>query len=272
MRIPILTYHAANVAGHSYEQNDHIALAQDLQLIHDLGFRVVRLRDVIDHMLGRVNHDLYKAVALTCDDGCDLEVNDADYPGVGWQPSFLSILKAAHDKFGTLPCMSSFVIADPAARKKMDETCLFGKDWLSDTWWLQAASEKYFTIESHAWDHNHAVLGEHGFDGMPTGSFLDIDSDQRAQYQLDQSIDFINKKIMPDHVRFFAYPYGHVAEYLRSHYLPSHANRLGLHGAFSTEPGYVCNGSDPWNLPRFVCGWHWKSSEQLKTLLLAALD
>ena len=26
--------------------------------------------------------------------------------------------------------------------------------------------------------------------------------------------------------------------------------------------------SDRWNLPRYICGWHWKSPETLRTILL----
>ena len=40
MQIPILTYHAMNVSGNSYESNDHVAFAADLDL-----FRYVETAD-----------------------------------------------------------------------------------------------------------------------------------------------------------------------------------------------------------------------------------
>src|SRR5690606_8365742 len=36
MRVPILTYHAVNIAGNDYADNDHVAFAADLRLIDDL--------------------------------------------------------------------------------------------------------------------------------------------------------------------------------------------------------------------------------------------
>lgn len=271
MRIPVLTYHASTVAGHDYRQNDHVALTTDLNLINELGFRVVPLDNVIDQMLGRARHDLSKAVVLTCDDGCDLEIHDVDYPGIGFQASFLSIMKQAHASSGWQPTMTSFLIADPSARQKMDHECLHGLGWMSDDWWETVQMEKYFSLGSHGWDHNHPVLGATGFDGMNTGNFHEVDSRERAAYQVDQSISLINQKIKPEHCRYFAYPYGHVSDYVAKTYLPENADRLGLEAAFGTEPDHITEHCDIWNLPRYVCGWHWKSPEELEKILLGNL-
>lgn len=271
MRIPVLTYHASTVAGYDYQQNDHVALSADLDLINELGFHVVSLASVIDHMLGRATYDLANSVVLTCDDGCDLEVDDVDYPGIGPQAGFLNIMKKAHASFGWQPTMTSFVIADPDARQKMDKECLHGLGWMSDDWWQTVQIDQYFSLGSHGWDHNHPVLGLAGFDGMNTGSFHDVDSSVRASYQIEQSLHFINEKIKPDRCRYFAYPYGHVPDYLRTEYLPENAARLGLDAAFGTQPGHITQHGDIWNLPRYVCGWHWKSREELKAILLETL-
>ena len=40
--------------------------------------------------------------------------------------------------------------------------------------------------------------------------------------------------------------------------------------AFGTEAGMMKADSDRWNLPRYVCGWHWKSSEELIAILSRA--
>lgn len=268
MRIPVLTYHASTVAGNSYPQNDHIALAEDLKLIHSMGLRVVPLDHVVDHLLGIANHDLSKAVVLTCDDGCDLEIRDVLYPGFGIQIGFLNVMKQAHREFGWRPTMTSFVIADPVAREKMDAECLYGQNWLSESWWNDSEVLQYFTIGTHGWDHNHPVLGDAGFDGMSLGSFFDVNTLGRAEYQLRQSIDYINRKIKPARCRFFAYPYGHVPDYLRINYLPGNSAALGLQAAFGTQAGCINSNSDIWNLPRYVCGWHWKSSDELQAILV----
>jgi hypothetical protein len=30
--------------------------------------------------------------------------------------------------------------------------------------------------------------------------------------------------------------------------------------------------SDRWNLPRYICGWHWRSPEALRAILESAAD
>ncbi len=237
-------------------------------MINSLGLRVVPLQYVVDQLLGIAKYDLAKAVVLTCDDGCDLEIYDVAYPFFGTQVGFLNILKQAHQDFGWKPTMTSFVIADAIARGLMDTSCLFGENWLSDDWWNATEVVKYFSIGTHGWDHNHPVLGASGFDGMSLGNFFDVDTFLRAEYQVEQSIRYINEKIKPTVCRFFAYPYGNVPNYLRSDYLPKNASRLGLLAALGTEAGYINDASDIWNLPRYVCGWHWKTPQELKDILI----
>ena len=42
---------------------------------------------------------------------------------------------------------------------------------------------------------------------------------------------------------------------------------VGLWAAFGTQGQPVTADSELWNLPRYVCGWHWKSPEELEALL-----
>ena len=70
--------------------------------------------------------------------------------------------------------------------------------------------------------------------------------------------------------RIFCYPFSHVAEYLRTDYFP---NGIGQHGMLvamgdGAEP--VTESSDRWNLPRYICGWHWKSPDALRGILAGA--
>ncbi|HET6545740.1 MAG TPA: hypothetical protein VFG55_03220, partial [Rhodanobacteraceae bacterium] len=61
--------------------------------------------------------------------------------------------------------------------------------------------------------------------------------------------------------------YGESNDYLRNEYLPGHADEHGLLAAFGTTPAPVESGSPRWNLPRYVCGHHWRSPQALTDLL-----
>jgi hypothetical protein len=272
MKVPVLTYHSGNVAGVDYQHNDHVALAKDLQIIAETGWRVVPLHWVVEQRLGLANRNLARCVALSSDDGCDLDVHDIEYPGFGLQRSFLGCLedvRAQFEVYRTLaPEMTSFVIADPEARLRMDTQCLHGRNWLNDDWWQDYADHPQFKIACHSWDHNHPVMGEYDLEGKLRGDFFQINSVSKAEQQIDIALAFIRQKIAPHHCRYFAYPYGHANDFLREDYFPAHANRLGLDAAFSTDGEPVTMSSPRWNLPRYVCGWHWKSANELLGLLV----
>jgi len=91
----ILTYHAGLIDGPSYDQNDHVALREDLKRIAGLGLRVVPLQWVVDAVLGRRDwRSLDNAVALTCDDGTAFDaLPGREYGTLGPQPSLLSVLQ-----------------------------------------------------------------------------------------------------------------------------------------------------------------------------------
>ena len=124
MRVPVLCYHSVNVAGNQYANNDHIAFAEDLALIARLGMRVVPLRRLVDVLLGRIQVDLQGAVALSCDDGSDLDFFDLDFPEYGRQRSFYQSLLDFRGSLGPAAQndlnLSCFVIADPEARSRME--------------------------------------------------------------------------------------------------------------------------------------------------------
>lgn len=270
LKTPILTYHAGNVAGGEYPQNDHVALQSDLGLLSRLGWRVVPMDWAVDQLLGRADRDLERCVVLSCDDGTDLDFRPIDYPGFGPQPGFLPILRqAAADPRNPQPDleMTSFVIADPVTREILDRECLHQLGWMNEQWWPQAQQSGLMSIQCHSWDHNHPNVREPGPEGMPRGDFFVVDSEARAAYEVDQAVGYLNQRIGPASVRYFGYPYGHAPDYLVRDYFPRHGQRLGLRAAFGTEAGPVTAGSDVWNLPRYVCGWHWKSPEELERIL-----
>mgnify|MGYP001764771735 FL=1 len=65
----------------------------------------------------------------------------------------------------------------------------------------------------------------------------------------------------------FGYPYGHVSAYLRDEYFPDNGGRLGIEAAFGTGGASVRADSPVWDIPRFVCGWHWKSPDEFSALI-----
>ncbi|HEU0151806.1 MAG TPA: hypothetical protein VFQ84_00525 [Arenimonas sp.] len=270
LRFPVLTYHAANVAGSDYPRNDHVALQADLRLLARLGWRVVPLDWAVEQHQGRADRDLRRCLALTCDDGTDLDFRAIDYPGLGRQPGFLPILRAAAaDPSAHHPELeiTSFVIADPAARAVMDRECLHDRGWMNEAWWVDAARSGLMSIQCHSWDHNHPNLHDPGPGGMPRGDFFVVDDDARAAFEVDQAVDYINARIGPGAVRYFGHPFGQAADFLVRDYLPRQGARLGLRAAFGTQGEPVTAASDPWSMPRYVCGWHWKSPGELERLL-----
>ena len=271
VRIPVLTYHAANVAGPDYAGNDHVALATDLRLIDALGWQVVPLDRIVELLDGGDGPAPGRpCLGLSFDDGTDFDVRAIDYPGVGPQPGFLPILEEFAAQAGaSQPTLHAtcFVIASPAARAAMDRRCLFGGNVMNEDWWPAAAASGRLAIGNHSWDHNHDVAPEDAPDGLPRGRFLAVDTAVRAHWQIDRAQAYLQQRIAPAAVRHFGYPYGDVNDFLRDDYLPARGPTLGLVAAWTTDGRPVTPAEDRWALPRFVCGQHWRSPAQLAELL-----
>ncbi len=270
MKVPILTYHACNISGNSYETNDQIALAEDLRLLARNRWQVIPLLRLVAALRGESTVNLEHCVVLTCDDGTLADVQALVFPEHGLQPGLLGVLQSfieeSPDSFPELE-MTSFVIADPETRALLDRDCLFNQGWMGEDVWQSAEASGLMPIECHSWDHNHSVLDSAGPDDMPRGNFFVVDSVIRAQHEIDRALDYINSKLPKRPCRVFAYPYGQVSDYLSKEYLPQEAERLGLLAAVSGEKGPVTQDSDLWNLPRYICGAHWHSASELEAIL-----
>ena len=275
MRVPVLTYHAVNIAGNAYANNDHVAFAADLHLIDRLGLRVVPLQWVVEQRLGLVERDLDRCVALSCDDGSDFDYRDLDYPTHGPQRSLFNLLGDFTAERGSDAQphlhLTSFVIASPDAREHIDHGALFGRGWMSEDWWPLVERSGLMAIENHSWDHNHATLPSPGVDGMPRGSFMDVNTQARADVEIGDAARYLNARLAPRRTQLFCYPFSHVPTYLHDDYLPRRGAELGVLAAFGDGAQPVTMGSDRWNLPRYICGWHWKSPEALERILREAL-
>ena len=270
MRVPVLTYHGNNIDGNDYMGNDHVAFAADLRLIDDLGLRIVPLQRVVDALLGRHDEDLHNCVALTCDDGTDFDFVDINHPTDGMQRSLYNCLRDFRDLRGTDAQpdlhLTSFVIADPAARQLMDETCMVGRGWMNDGWWREVEASGLIAIENHSWDHNHPCLPSPGPLGLKRGDFHAITTAEQADFEITQAQDFIEAQI-GRRPRLFCHPFGHLNAYLHGEWLPHCGPKIGLDAAFGDGAMPVQEKSDRWNLPRYICGWHWKTPDELRALI-----
>ena len=270
-RVPILAYHAINIAGNDYADNDHVAFAADLRLIDDLGLRIVPLHRVVDQLLGTASRDLSRCVALTCDDCSDFDWFDLDHPLHGAQRSLANVMADFIAERGERAQpelhLTSFVIASREAREYLDRNCLAGKGWMSDAWWKPALQSGRIAIENHSFDHNHAAIPLPGIDGMQRGTFLPVDNRRRADAEIADAARAIDAVIAPARTSLFCYPYSHVNDYLRTDYFPHHVSGHGMRAAFGDGAVPVDESSDRWNLPRYICGWHWKSPQALRAIL-----
>jgi len=262
----ILTYHSQNIAGADYACNDHVALARDLPTLHGAGCKLISLDQVLD-WLDRPDEQstAQTGVALTFDDGCDFDVRELDYPGHGIQRSFLGILEDfAGSEAGVAQAglhATSFVIASKQARRVIDAGSLFGKGWISDDWWHETDRQGLMAVENHGWDHNHMDLA-----GENRGDFHSIEGHEQCLHQVVQAAGAI-ENIIGRWPRYFAYPFGQSSPYIRERFFPEFPEVHGCRAALGTDPGPVTADSDRWNLPRYVCGRDWKSTQELLDLI-----
>ena len=267
--IPILTYHSMRIHGRSYEQNDLVALAQDLEVIDALSLRIEPLARIVEAFLRR-DTAFFAAgvVGLSCDDGSDFDFHDLDHPVAGRQRSVLGVLRDHHRRGGSRPHITSFVVASPDARRELDRSCMLGLGWWRDDWWADAVASGFMDVANHSWDHNHETLPKHLCVGVETGTFRNIDSRRLADLQILQARKYILARASNPGARLFAYPYGDANAYLIREYFERHGR--GLHAAFGDTARPMTVASPRWYLPRYICGRDWRAPEQLREILRAA--
>ncbi|MCY7387470.1 MAG: polysaccharide deacetylase family protein, partial [Burkholderiales bacterium] len=243
------------------------------RLLSASGWDVVPLRQVAD-MLSRPDADWSrKSVGVAFDDGSDFDYADLPHPIAGKQRSMLNIMRDFKvDSPLRQPTLhaTSFVIVSPEAREILDRTCMLGTHWWNHTWWPDAVSSGLMDIASHSWDHCHDTLPQIAQRDQRKGDFWGIDTETDAEAQIRASASFIAGMAPNRGARLFAYPYGHAADFLVHEYFPRQArddSRHCIDAAFSTDPEPISRHSNRWNLGRFVCGDHWRSSEDLAAIL-----
>ncbi|MBY0276150.1 polysaccharide deacetylase family protein [Candidatus Binatia bacterium] len=271
-KIPILTYHSAQVDGMDYGANDHQALATDLELIAEEGFRVVPLSWVVEWLRGeRSSADLQDAVAITFDDGCSMDFWDMDHPRWGRQRSFCNILRDFRDAHASSQPhvhATTFVIASPATRRALGAN-LPGLEWISDDWWAEAARSGLMAVENHSWDHNHPLSPVVCQREQVKGRFDNIDTFAECEAEVVPAGEYIAARagVRPT---LFAYPWGQASDYFVNEYFPRNAARHGCRAAFTAHDGIVTSSVSLWAIPRLVFRANWSTCDELKGLLLSA--
>lgn len=273
MNIPVLTYHAMNVSSNNYAENDHLALASDLETIAALGLRVIPLRRAVDWHQGLAGDDEVRSgVAITFDDGAWFDFYDLDHPSCGIQRGMINILRdfnACHASAQQAHA-TSFVIASPQARASLDERCMIGRGWWGDEWWAEAASSGLLDIGCHSWDHVHPELDNVSQQDQVKGDFSEVKSCGDCEVQFARAAEYIAGVLGGRRPDLFAYPYGRASDYAVKEYLPAHRERHGYRAAFGTEARAMSRQDDVWLLPRFVCGRDWRSPRGLRDMLAFA--
>lgn len=272
-RIPVLCYHSWRMENAEYENNDLVALASDLRVLTSLGYQVLSVTTLIDILAGLVPARIVygkKAICLTFDDGVDYDYYDHQVEELGVVHSVSSILDDSARSLpliGEGPMAVSFVIASPHAREILDKTCNASTNRWGDSWWKGSAEHNLLGIGNHSWDHVHDTLPSVNQRDNLKGSFYAVDTFTDAENQIAKAQHYINTVTGGNAMPAFAYPYGHVSGYLRDEYFPEHGERSGLRAAFSTAGTSVSPDTCIWDIPRFVCGYHWRSSEEFIQLI-----
>lgn len=269
LKIPVLTYHSANITGNEYHNNDHVALSLDLEVFNHLGYQIISASCLVDWLIGRIELDQTgRYVVLTFDDGVSLDFHDWDHPNYGFQQSFFNILSQfadKHPKHQPNVHASCFVIASQEARKNIQDQALSGHPLLGDEWWLDADKSKILSIENHSWDHNHPNCETTAQKTGKTGSFEVIDSYEECDKEVRHASEFI-RTITGKNSFLFAYPWGQSSDYIASEYFPDFQQQHRVTAAFTTEPKHVHSQTNQWLIPRYVCGEQWKSTDELVQL------
>lgn len=270
LAVPVLAYHANNVHSNQYEGNDHVALATDLRVLAEAGWRPISLDEVVAWQQGELaGAGLARRFALTFDDASDFDYHDIEHPTCGPQRSLFNVLGDFTAETGIAAMASSFVIASPDARAQLDQRSLVGRGWWNDDWWAGANASGRLAIECHGWDHLHPVLDSVAQRDGRSGDFRLVDTLEDCRRQLRDAAVLIGDLAGGRRPRHFAFPWGQYSDYLVREYLPEYAQEHGFVAAFTTQPEPVRRGDDRWRLPRLVCGEAWRSPRELRDRLAA---
>jgi Polysaccharide deacetylase len=266
----VLTFHSHNISGNGYASNDHVALDRTLDVLERLRIPVLRLLNVARELRNKTFDTLPDRFAcVTFDDGSDYDWRDLVFPGHGPQRSMYTILRAHSSSLLGLAWVrrahaTSFVIASGQARGEIALQALGDAALMSDSWWRAAQRSGLMDIGTHGWNHVHPAVSEMAARPDLVERFDLIDSDADAEQQVARAFEVIRRNAGGAAGHLFAYPYGQVSEFLARRYLPAQS---AIVAAVSAEPRPLQADTDPWRIPRYVCGPNWSDDAGLEALL-----
>lgn len=142
---------------------------------------------------------------------------------------------------------------------------------MNEHWWADAHNSGLMGIQNHSWDHNHVSVTTVCEENQNKGRFDTIDTYEECHQEIVQAGCYIAQKTSSLWPTLFAYPYGQSSDYLRTVYFPRFAHEHRTLAAFGADGGYVTRSSSRWNLPRFVCGAHWRDTETLSRIVMGLI-
>ena len=270
----VLAYHSHNISGNTYATNDHIALWKDLEALTHAGARIVSLDRIVDMVEERSIGFGERVVGISFDDGPRFDFEDFLHSEHGPQSSFYGIMREFRRRHGphVQPELhaTSFVIASKEARLAMEGSAACGYPgvigWLDDGWWRSAVETGLMAIGNHSWDHVHVAPRQIATRQQTRGNFSIVDNAIDAASEIAAASSYINE-VIGGGVRLFAYPYGHVSDYLVQEYFPCEQKEHGMRAAFQCGGRSIAPDDSVWSIPRAVCGHDWKSPGELLAML-----
>jgi hypothetical protein len=291
-KVPVLLYHSWVREGCVAATNNSFGMAEDLDVIHAMGFTVVPLEWITRWAIGERDGSTLpdRVVGLSFDDGFNGDWQDESTDGCEVK-SFHTLLQEFRTAHPELPAYSphgsAFVIGSPVAR------ALIGGAEVTDQWWPMADSSNLMSIYNHSTDHDHHnILGTSGdhkpiiethptfvdpvlfpegvrlvgggyYDGNWDGmGGLDTAVHPQARFLRIRNLTSARAEILMTgryiekkigrHADIFAYPYGRVTEYLRDTYFPDYFAEHGIYAAYATGSNYVTRSSNRYALGRFT--------------------
>jgi peptidoglycan/xylan/chitin deacetylase (PgdA/CDA1 family) len=222
------------------------------------------LHEVVDALEADQWDRVERCVAITFDDGSDLDYHDITHPTWGPQRGLFGVLHDHAQRNGALEA-TSFAIVSPSAREELDRRIMIGARWWNDDWWSDAEASGLMRVESHSWDHNHECLSTRSAEAE-AGTF-DLRNFEDADAEIRLANDYLCRRRGRGAPVLFAYPYGRASDYLAREYLPRGTGFHGVRAAFTTEGVPVSRKVNRWLVPRLMFQWHWKSPDELERIL-----
>jgi peptidoglycan/xylan/chitin deacetylase (PgdA/CDA1 family) len=264
--IPVFAYHSQNIANNDYFGNDHVAFQEDVAFLVENKFHFLSALELVLALRAGTFHTLpKKSVVITFDDGPVYDAKDFIHPLYGYQKSMSNIMQEVPGRgflfWKKRISATSFVIASDLARSEIGSNGP-NDNYLSNDFWSDRRN--LLQIAVHGWDHVHPLSTEANNYPESLERFDRISDLGYADLQVKRAAEKIKKISGVKYSPVFAYPYGMYSDFFVEHYFPRQSEVLG---AFTVDGKYCDDQTNVWKIPRFVCGFHWKSKREFESII-----